>query len=115
MTIFSAYGATPRPPPQLPRHDSKAAQTKLDIMQVDIERLLMVTEVLWGMVKEQHGYSDDDLINRIAEIDMRDGQLDGRVAPTAPLECPNCHRTLMKKRPVCLYCGTAVALDPFDR
>lgn len=115
MTLFSAYAPSPPPPSQRARNDGQAAKTKLEIMQVDIERLLMISEALWDMLREQHGYSEDDLINRIAEIDMRDGQLDGRVAPAAPLQCPNCHKTLMKKRPVCLYCGTPVALNPFDR
>ena len=115
MTIFGSYATSPVPSPQRPRQDGQAAKVKLETLQVDVERLLMIAEALWDMLKEQHGYSDDDLINRIAEIDMRDGQLDGRVAPTVPLECPNCHRTLMKKRPVCLYCGTPVALNPFDR
>ena len=32
-----------------------------EFMQSDIERLLMITEALWSMVKEHHGYTDDEL------------------------------------------------------
>jgi hypothetical protein len=85
-------------------------------MQADVEKLLMITEALWSMLKQEHGYSDDDLIARIHEIDLRDGKLDGKVArDEVKPECPQCGRVLIGKRPVCLYCGTPVALDPFQR
>ena len=76
----------------------------------------MITEALWTILKEQHGFDDADLIDRINEIDLRDGKLDGRVKEKeGPLSCPKCNRTLSRQRPTCLYCGTAIARDPFAR
>lgn len=87
-----------------------------EFIRCDIEKLFMVTEALWTILKEQHGYSDEDLVTRIQEIDLRDGKLDGQVAKAAERpSCPHCGRKLMGRRPVCLYCGTEVALDPFER
>jgi len=98
------------------RADARQARGAVDMMRLEIKRLLMITEALWGMLKEQHGYSDAQLIARIAEIDMRDGKLDGRVnEKEGPLTCPECGRTLSRQRPTCLYCGTAIARDPFAR
>lgn len=85
-------------------------------LRFDIEKLFMITQALWTLLKEQHGYSDDDLIARIQQIDLQDGRLDGKVARTrVNPDCPQCGRKLIGKHPVCLYCGTEVALDPFDR
>jgi len=91
------------------------ARTKTDFLQADIEKLLMITEALWMILKEQHGYTDDELINRIEQIDMRDGKLDGKVATDGPVACPGCGRTMIGKRPVCLYCGQEVLRSPFQR
>ena len=99
------------------RASAKASElrTEVEFMKMDIEKLLMVTESLWGILKEQHGYSDGDLIQRIEKIDLRDGKLDGKVAKQGPSVCPNCSRTLIGNRPVCLYCGTPITRHPFER
>jgi len=84
-------------------------------LEQDMERVLMITEALWKMLKEEHGYSDKELFKRVTEIDMRDGRLDGRVAPDGPELCPHCQRTMMGSKPICLYCGKPSVRDLFDR
>ena len=94
---------------------ARNVRTDLEFVRCDIERLLMITEALWGILKENHGYTDDELMRRITEIDRRDGKVDGRVAQSPPASCPRCNRTLERKRSFCLYCGQAIAWDPFER
>jgi len=95
---------------------ARGAQSHVERLEGEIERLLMVCEALWTMVKEDSGRNDDHLVARIAEIDMRDGKLDGRVSTKdGPYECPECRRPIARKRAVCMYCGTAIVLDPFSR
>ncbi len=60
----------------------------------DVEKLLMITEALWTIIKEQLGYEDEELIRRIEEIDMRDGKLDGKVKGSVNPLCPECQRVL---------------------
>ena len=97
------------------RSDAAAARFEVDALKSDVERLLMITEALWQILKEQHGYDDKELIKRVVTIDMRDGKLDGRVAPEPPQKCPKCGRTLYKNRPNCIYCGEYFMPDPFQR
>ena len=94
-----------------------AAEIRTQNMTImrDVEKLFMITESLWTILKEKHGYVDEDLGQMIREIDLRDGRLDGKVARQQNPLCPQCARTLMGKHPVCLYCGTAVVRDPFER
>ncbi len=94
---------------------ARRAEADVELLKQDVERLLMITEVLWTILKEKHGYDDNELIRRVTEIDLRDGRLDGRVAAEPPPECPYCHHVMTKHRPVCMYCGKPVAVNPFER
>ena len=75
----------------------------------------MITEAMWTILKEQLGYEDEELMRRIEEIDMRDGVVDGKVKNTPNPPCPECGRTLIGKRPKCLYCGVEVKREIFER
>jgi hypothetical protein len=97
------------------RREARTARTATGLMQQDIERLLIITEALWSLMKREHGYTDNELIRVVSEIDLRDGKLDGRVPPGPPRACPHCSRVLGRKRPFCLYCGKLVATSPFER
>ncbi len=95
--------------------EARRAGSKAEQLQFDVDRLLMITEALWMIMKEQHGYDDAELQRLVTEIDMRDGKLDGRVARTAPVKCPKCGKTLLKKRPRCIYCGHAAPPRLFEK
>ena len=106
-------------------HDDSASASRIatevrtqnEFIQCDLEKLFMLTEALWTILKEKHGCTDEELVRRVQEIDLRDGKLDGKVATVQP-DCPQCGRKLMGKRPLCLYCGAEVNrmdLQPFSR
>lgn len=95
--------------------EASRARSENEEIKFDVEKLLMITEALWTILKEQLGYDDEELIRRVQEIDMRDGRLDGKVATSVNPPCPECGRTLIGKRPKCLYCGTEVKRDLFER
>ena len=63
------------------RADAREAQTGVELMQHDIERLLMITEALWLFIKTQHNYTDEDLVKVIMDIELRDSH------------CPNISRS----------------------
>lgn len=95
--------------------DARKAATENAILELEVERLLMITEALWTILKEEHGYDDAKLQECVQRIDLRDGKLDGRVGSTEAKLCPTCNRTLNKKRPRCIYCGQVVQPDLFER
>ena len=101
-------------PPLTPSTASEA-RSIAQAARADIERLLMITEALWQILKEQHGYTDAELFRRVTEIDLRDGRADGRVAPSPPRKCPHCDRVMVKNRPLCIFCGKPSMVDPFER
>ena len=99
------------------RADRKETGTTVSVKLVEqqVERLLMITEALWNMVKEQHGYTDEDLMERVRAIDMQDGKIDGKVAPSAARTCPACKRPVSSRHFLCIYCGRPLSGDLFAR
>ncbi len=80
-----------------------------------VERLYMIVEALWSLLKEEHGYTDDQLLKRVAEIDLKDGALDGRTAPSQAPKCPHCGHTTSKSQMTCVFCGKPMRIDLFAR
>lgn len=103
------------PDPLLSRSGPSHGASEIAGMQAKIERLLMITEALWTFVKEKHGLEDQELLRQIVQIDLRDGKLDGRVAPKPPEPCPKCQRIVAKGSLRCMYCGEIQMRDPFAR
>jgi hypothetical protein len=95
--------------------DAQRANSKLEYVSDDIERLLMISEALWLLLKKEHGYADNVLTDMIKEIDLRDGRLGGCV-PKAPGQlCPHCGKPTSNKQLRCIYCDQPVTPDPFAR
>jgi hypothetical protein len=75
-----------------------------------VDRLLLVIEAMWGMMKEQ-GLTDEQLAARIAEIDNSDGIIDGRRVIPA-VTCKSCGSKVMGGLPRCQICGTETGVVP---
>ena len=90
------------------------ATNQVEHLRREVNRLLMITEALWEIVRTKEGMTDAELVAKIDEIDLRDGAIDGKRAKEPPKDCPNCNRTLPRRQPTCIYCGTsAESRDPF--
>lgn len=84
----------------------KARELDIDIgaLRQRVDRLEMVVEALWETVKARTGATEADMLELIEKVDLRDGKLNGRTAPTV-LNCSACHRPVSATTGVCLYCG----------
>ena len=84
-----------------------------DAVAQRLDRLALITEALWALLKEHTDLTDEELLDHVRAVDLSDGVLDGKVRRGA-LPCPGCGRTLSKRNVQCLYCGAEVAQGPFD-
>jgi hypothetical protein len=92
---------------------AREAQTRVDIFQHDIDRLLLITEALWTVIKQQQGYNDDVLVQLIQDIEKQRTTADGVMAKDPPINCPACGRPNTSKRNFCIYCGKPLPANPF--
>ncbi len=77
---------------------------KLKILEASLAKSLMINEALWEMIRDNHGLTEKDLHEKIYEVDMRDGVLDGKNQRKAS-ECPDCGHMVSARHPACIYCG----------
>lgn len=92
----------------------KSTSAEAALSRNQYERLMLITEALWEIMKEEHNYTDEKLIEKLKQIDMRDGREDGRVL-LPPQKCSQCNKTVEKGANVCIYCGSPVNGDVFYR
>ena len=83
-------------------------------LQMRIDKLEMIVEALWKILKQQANLQEEDLIELIAEIDLKDGKLDGKKAKQGGACCPKCKRMNNRRHSRCLYCGEVFLLSPFE-
>lgn len=92
---------------------ARRSQNAADVLQTRLDRLALVTEALWTLLRERVGISDEELLERIKEVDLSDGALDGKVRH-GTRDCPQCGRVLSKRNPRCIYCGAEGGQAPFE-
>jgi hypothetical protein len=91
------------------------ARTEVELYRHDLDRLLLITEALWFVLKQEHGYTDDVLIKLIQELEQRKTTSTGVTLKDPPVACPVCQRPNTATRIFCLYCGKPMQANPFAR
>ena len=91
---------------------SSAALGKGELADLDdrIDRMLLVMDAMWDLLKEQ-GFTDEQLAERIRQLDHSDGVVDGRRTPE-PVPCRACGSMIPVDRSTCVICGEASPVTP---
>jgi hypothetical protein len=89
-------------------HGGPSVEDLLDV-QERVDRLILVVDAMWSLLEER-GFSDQQLRDRIRQIDGEDGESDGR-RTRRPVPCRGCDAMVPVGLPSCQFCGTAVAAD----
>lgn len=79
----------------------------------EVERLHLVVEAMWELLKTNTGLSDDQLIVKMNEVDLEDGRLDGKASREGVTEYKGCGKILQKGTATCMYCGLLHKVSPF--
>jgi ribosomal protein S27AE len=84
----------------------RVSEAKLNISELEdrVDRLSLLSMALWTLLREQLNLTDEQLAQRVQDIDLSDGKLDGRIS-TASSKCEKCGRMLSARHVKCIYCG----------
>lgn len=85
-------------------HKARESTDDVRDLRAQVERLQMICEGMWTILRERTGATEQQLLDLIEEIDLRDGKLDGRCVKP-PAKCARCQRVVSVRTNVCLYCG----------
>lgn len=87
------------------RQAVRGVSTKQEFLECEVNRLMMICQALWELIKQSHPeFTDEDLANKVMQIDLTDGNLDGKVKRKVN-HCTSCGRALNPRHMRCIYCG----------
>lgn len=88
------------------RANSKALVIQDELARVydRIDSLAMTCQAMWELIRDRTTLTDDDIDQRMQEIDLRDGKSDGKMK-TPVRDCAECGRVISRRHARCLYCG----------
>lgn len=92
---------------------ARVASTEAAALENRVERLALVCEALWTLLRDKAGAREEELIDRIMQLDLADGKLDGKSARASVRGCARCGRPVGKRFDKCMYCGEPAPRDPF--
>jgi len=79
-----------------------------------LDRLVLVSSAVWQLVRDRMGLTEEELADKIQELDLSDGVLDGKMRRELR-RCAACGRVLSKRHQTCMYCGAEkLENGPFD-
>ncbi len=89
------------------RDVSREAAIASRLIEDRIDRLSLICRAMWEFLQERTDLTEEQLMAKVQEIDLRDGAADGKL-DAKPTACPACARPLSRRHIRCLYCGAEV-------
>lgn len=69
-----------------------------------LDQLTITTLAMWELIRDQTSLTEEDLIAKMQEVDLRDGKKDGKLV-LGVKTCSACNRPANPRHTKCLYCG----------
>jgi hypothetical protein len=92
----------------IPSHlKGSTSQEALSQLGRRIDRLSLACQAMWELLRDKAGVTEDELRDKILEVDLRDGSTDGKMASFI-VECPHCKARTNSRRPTCIICGLEI-------
>src|SRR5215467_318797 len=57
------------------------AQLEIKSLRDRLDRMALLSLAMWTLAREKLGITDQELADRVQELDLSDGVLDGKIAP----------------------------------
>ena len=94
---------------------AERVRSELHDLKRRCDALTMGCQAMWELLRDNSGLSDETILEKIREIDLRDGATDGKISETAMKQCAGCGHVTHAARQICLYCGAPLPVLQGDR
>ena len=81
--------------------------TEIEDLKRKVSALEIACQAMFEIMESRLDVSEKAIIEKMEEIDRRDGNLDGKTAPAVVI-CAECGRKTNDARSNCVYCGAAL-------
>lgn len=78
---------------------------RVDDLEDRLDRMALVNTALFEIMCAKLGVTSEEIKSKIQEVDLRDGQADGKLGAQPVAPCRKCNRPISRKHARCLYCG----------
>ena len=106
MSIFSymSYNSAVRDAAES-RVAADNAEVVVTELRWQVNKLTLINMAMFELLQQRFGVTEEELVAKMTEIDMRDGHVDGHAPASGPVACEACGKTYSKRHNHCLYCG----------
>ena len=93
--------------PPRPRCKPRKYSDRVRSLEASVDHLALACQAMWELLRGQVGVTEEQLLAKMKEVDLRDGALDGRIRPVL-IKCPACGKPSNSKNSSCMYCGAVI-------
>jgi hypothetical protein len=94
------------------QRDVRELEQRIHSLEEQTERLTLAAMAMAEILRDQLGISEEVIEAKVREIDLGDGNPDGRLTPRVK-RCGKCERVTSPTRAACLYCGAPMPEESF--
>lgn len=76
-----------------------------DVIEDRLDRLALICMAMWSLIQSETNLTEDDLLERVKDIDLMDGAGDGKITRQVT-QCSRCRRPMSTRHTRCIYCGS---------
>lgn len=98
------------PPFKKLEDDALELQTQVRALSDRLDRMALISQTMWELLRERTNLTNEEIVAKMEEIDLRDGVADGKIRPKVFI-CETCGHKVNDTNERCIYCGAAKTMS----
>lgn len=85
---------------------SSSAESRMNQLETNQERLFLLCTTLAELLRDKGLATEGEILDKLKEVDMRDGLADGKFGGIQLVVCAQCGNKTKLRHKHCIYCGS---------